>query len=116
MRRVHGPLRSAMRPIALLAAALAGPLLLTGCDQMDPLKRDYMWHPSDSNMRNIAAMAANPADLRRGRHADRRRVAGEADGVERLWNNKTTPLPGGAAGSSGASSGSGGASAAGGGT
>ena len=107
---------SAMRSIAILAATLTGPLLLAGCDQMDPLKRDYMWHPSDSNMRNIAAMAANPADLRRGRHADRRRVAGEADGVERLWNNKTTPLPGGAAGSSGASSGSGGASAAGGGT
>ncbi|MSP02525.1 MAG: hypothetical protein EXR07_15965 [Acetobacteraceae bacterium] len=94
-------------PLGRLITTLVvfSPLALSGCDQFDPLKRSYMWHPADSNTHNITAMAANPADLTRGRHSNRRRVAGESDAVDRVWSNKTAPLSGGSAGASGAGAG-----------
>jgi hypothetical protein len=95
---------------AVAAISLLG---LTGCNQIDPLKRPYMWHASNVNEQNIAAMAANPADLAYGRSSPQRRVSVESDGVTRLWTGKPLPLlsdtPGAA--SSGSSSGGGGAAA-----
>jgi hypothetical protein len=91
---------------------------LTGCDQIDPLKRPYMWHPTGVNEQNIAAMAVNPADLVHGHDSPQRRVVFESDGVARLWTGHQLPLlsdtPG--AGSSGGSSTGGGAPSGGGGS
>jgi hypothetical protein len=89
----------------LWAAAAAISLVgLTGCNQIDPLKRPYMWEASGVNDQNIAAMAVNPADLVHGRDAPQRRVIVESDGVTRLWTGKQLPLlsdtPGAAASSS----------------
>ena len=96
---------------AIPAAALTSLLVLAGCDQLDPLKRDYMWHPADINRQNIAAMAVNPNDLIRGRQAGRRRAVNEADAVEKIWSGKPTPLPGSAASGGGAATGTGGTGA-----
>ena len=102
----------------LWAAAAISLVALTGCDQIDPLKRPYMWEASGVNEQNIAAMAANPADLVHGRDSPQRRVVFESDGVARLWTGHQLPLLSdtpGAAASSGSSTG-GGAPAAGGGS
>jgi|HubBroStandDraft_1064217.scaffolds.fasta_scaffold11279_2 hypothetical protein len=92
------------------AAAALSLLTMTGCNQLDPLKRPYMWQETDSNAKNIAAMAANPADLTRGQDSQRRRAAPDADSVVRLWTGKTVALPtdtpGSASGSSTATGGS----------
>ncbi|HEX3991384.1 MAG TPA: hypothetical protein VHX39_09455 [Acetobacteraceae bacterium] len=69
-----------------------------------------MWHATGVNEQNIAAMAANPADLVHGRDAPRRRVVLESDGVNRLWTGKQLPLLSdtpGASASSGSSTGGG---------
>jgi len=97
------------RQLLKCAAAAVALLALAGCDNIDPLKRPYMWNESGVNQQNIAAMAANPADLYHGRDTPKRKVAVESDAIEHFWNGKPTPLSGNAAGSSGASSGSGGA-------
>lgn len=97
----------------LWLAAAVSLLSLTSCDQIDPLKRPYMWYATGVNEQNIAAMAANPADLVHGRDAPQRRVNVESDGVTRLWTGHPLPLmtdtPG--ASSSTGSSSSGGATA-----
>jgi hypothetical protein len=67
-------------------------LALTGCNRLDPLERPYMWQATNSNAQNIAAMAANPADLTRGQDQQRRRAAVDSDSVVRLWTGKTVPL------------------------
>jgi type IV pilus biogenesis protein CpaD/CtpE len=77
----------------VLCAAAVGLLALAGCDQIDPLKRPYMWQETGANAHNIAAMAANPADLIHGRDLARRRSAMDSDSVDRLWSGKTLPLP-----------------------
>lgn len=104
--------------VTLGATAAITLLALTGCNQIDPLKRDYMWHATGVNEHNIAAMAVNPHDLVRGRDTARRRVVVELEGVERLWSGRPYPLPtsGGAAGgaASGGASGGGGSSSGGG--
>jgi hypothetical protein len=102
----------------LWAAAAISLVALTGCDQIDPLQRPYMWHPTGVNEQNIAAMAANPADLVHGRDSPQRRVIVESDGVARLWTGHQLPLLSdtpGASTSSGSSTG-GGAPAGGGGS
>ncbi len=65
----------------LSAAAAIGLLTLTGCNQIDPLKRPYMWQASGANEQNLAAMAVNPADLVHGRDTSQRRVIVESDGA-----------------------------------
>ena len=93
----------------LWAAVAVSVLTLTGCDQIDPLKRPYMWHPTGVNEQNIAAMAVDPTDLVRGRSSPQRRVVVESDGVTRLWTGKQLPLlsdtPGASASSSSSSGG-----------
>jgi hypothetical protein len=86
------PPRTRPGAITLWAAAAISLLGLTGCNEIDPLQRPYMWHPSGVNEQNIAAMAANPADLVHGRDAPQRRVVLESDGVARLWTGKQLPL------------------------
>jgi hypothetical protein len=101
-----------------LATALSL-LTLSGCDQIDPLKRPYMWHATGVNEQNIAAMAVNPADLVHGRDTSQRRVIVESDGVTRLWTGRQLPLLSdtpGSASSAGSSAGSGPATPAGGGS
>jgi hypothetical protein len=77
---------------AFWAAAAVGLVALSGCDQIDPLKRPYMWHATGVNEQNIAAMAVNPADLVHGRDSTQRRVIVESDGVNRLWSGHPLPL------------------------
>jgi hypothetical protein len=88
--------------------AALGLLALTGCNQIDPLKRPYMWHEGEVNAHNIAAMAVNPGDLVRGRDTSRRQVITESEGARRLWSGQQLPLLG--AGASGSSGGAGGGS------
>jgi hypothetical protein len=92
---------------------------LTGCNQIDPLERPYMWHPTGVNEQNITAMAVNPADLVHGRDSPQRRVVLESDGVARLWTGHQLPLLSdtpGAGASSGSSTGGGAPPAGGGGS
>jgi type IV pilus biogenesis protein CpaD/CtpE len=70
-----------------------GLVALAGCDRLDPLQRPYMWHETEVNAHNIAAMAVNPADLIHGRGQARRPARMETNGVERLWTGKALPLP-----------------------
>ena len=78
---------------SLLATAALSLLALAGCDAVDPLKRPYMWEESGVNAHNIAAMAANPADLVHGQDSPRHRA--DPDSVDRVWTNKPTQLLGG---------------------
>jgi len=93
----------------LWLAAAVSLVTLTGCDQIDPLKRPYMWHATGINDQNIAAMAVNPADLVHGRDSTQRRVVVESDGVTRLWTGHSLPLlsdtPGASASTSSSSGG-----------
>jgi type IV pilus biogenesis protein CpaD/CtpE len=95
----------------LWALAAMSLMALAGCSQTDPLTRPYMWEESGVNEHNIAAMAANPADLNRGRDTSQRRVSVESDPIEKLWSGKPTPLlTSGSTGSTGAPATSGGGS------
>ena len=95
---------------ALTAAAAVSLLALAGCNQLDPLKRPYMWTDQNVNEKNIAAMAVNPGDLIHGQDSPARPARQDSEAVDRSWSAKPVPLGGGAgaSGSSGTSSGSGG--------
>jgi len=82
-------------PIALLA--------LAGCGSRDPYRRTDVWQPTGSNAANLAAMVANPNDLRQGRGVTRIGTIEPAAAVNRLWTDNPRPL----APSAGASAGSG---------
>ncbi len=82
---------------AITAAAVAGAgllVVLAGCAGVEPYDRRFTWRPTGANEANLAAMAANPADLAHG-HAQ-----GPADGqlaamaVERLRLGHVKPLTG----------------------
>ena len=107
-----------MKSRTLLASATLGLLALSGCDQMDPMTRAYVWNPSGTNPHNIAAMAVNPADLIHGREGGPHRASMDTDAVDRVWSNKPTPLlsttTGSNSGATGGSGGSGGGSSSGG--
>jgi type IV pilus biogenesis protein CpaD/CtpE len=95
----------------LWALAAMSLMALAGCSQTDPLTRPYMWEESGVNEHNIAAMAANPADLTHGRDSSQRRVSVESDPIEKFWSGKPTPLlTSGSTGSTGAPATSGGGS------
>ena len=98
----------------LWAVAAISMLALAGCNQIDPLKRPYMWEATGVNNRNIAAMAVNPGDLVHGRDSSQRRVVVESDGVTRLWSGRPLPLLSDAPGASTSSSSSSGGGASGG--
>lgn len=94
--------------VARTAAAILSLAALAACDQLDPLSRPYSWVPGNINSLNIASMAANPADLTRGRHTDQRRSQPDADSVDRLFNGKAAAFGSGGAGGSGGTGGGGG--------
>jgi type IV pilus biogenesis protein CpaD/CtpE len=106
--------RTCNRSILLLATCV--PLALAGCSQIDPLTAPYKWHPTNVNAANIAAMAANPADLVRGRSSTRRLSVMDSDAVDRVWTNKPTALSGGSSGGGSGGASGGGAAPSGGGT
>ena len=99
----------------LLALAAALLVMLTGCEERDPLRRTDVWYPTGANAANIAAMVANPNDLIRGRGAHGGDGTEAATAVDRLWTDKTKPLPH-INDSSGAASGGGGGGSGGSGT
>ncbi len=76
-----------------LALATALLVMLAGCEERDTLRRTDVWYPTGANAANIAAMVANPSDLIRGRGARGSDGTEAAMAVERLWQDKTKPLP-----------------------
>jgi hypothetical protein len=114
---MRDPIMRSVAARALGSIAALSLLALTGCNKLDPLKRPYMWQATGSNEQNIAAMAANPADLIHGQDSQRRRASMDTDSVMRVWTGKTVPLMSDTAGSTSApSSGSGAAASTGGGS
>lgn len=71
---------------------LAALLALCGCVDTDPINREGMWSATGANARNIAAMAASPQDLIRGRSDTRGNGLLAAAAVTRLQQGKTRPL------------------------
>jgi hypothetical protein len=83
-----------MRSCALL---LLMPVL-SGCAADDPYRAGGLWQPTGANAANLAAMAANKRDLVAGRGRPTPGGSVQSDAVERLWQGRTYPLGGGAAG------------------
>ena len=81
-------------------------IALAGCDR-DPYRRTDVWQPTGSNAANIAAMAADPNDLIRGRGVMQTGTKTSTAAVERIWNDNPRTL-GSPSGSGGSGSGSGG--------
>jgi len=77
--------------IGVLPALLLGTATLAGCAQTDPFNRAGIWQPSGANAANIASMAANPADLTRGRGDPPSNLRTATGAVERLWKGPTAP-------------------------
>jgi hypothetical protein len=78
---------------ALLPAGLLLATLVSGCAQDDPYTRDGMWQPEGINDQNLAAMAANPADLLHGHGESRPQPRLATVAVTRLLAGSPTPLP-----------------------
>lgn len=83
-------------------------LLLAGCTSRDPYYRTDVWRPTGANAANIAAMAADPHDLIRGRGDDRQFSKPAARAVDKVWSGQSSS-GGSSGGASGGSSGGGGA-------
>lgn len=93
---------------ALAFIVLTGSLLLlAGCMSQDPYYRTDVWRPTGANAANIAAMAADPQDLIRGRGDDRQLSKPAALAVDKVWSGQS-------AGGGSSAGGSGGGGAAGG--
>ena len=58
-----------MNRVFRLTVAIGVVAIVQGCAATDPLLNEDSWHPMGANAMNIAAQAANPADLVRGREA-----------------------------------------------
>lgn len=108
---------------ARLALAAGLLVMVAGCEELDPQRRTDVWYPTGTNAANIAAMVANPNDLIRGRGATGSSGKEATLAVDRLWQDKTKPLPvvndssgatGGGGGGSGGGGGGGGGSGGGG--
>jgi hypothetical protein len=86
-----------IRPGLIIAVCM-----LPGCNSADLDHRPGAWHPNGSNAANIAAMAADPHDLIRGRRGetDSRQAA---DAITRLWQAKAKPQADGSGGAAVAS-------------
>ena len=99
-----------MRPMLRCFGLLGLSLTLSACQgtaalDLPPPPSD--WQPQGVNAANIAAMAAHPGDLVRGR-GDRRRTGQDvAAPVLRLWQDRVKPLPGSALDMAGAGDASG---------
>ena len=95
-----------MRRGVWAAIASAGLALLSGCAGPEPFDRLSTWRPTGANAANLAAMAARPAELARGRGT------GPTDGqvvtaaVERLRYGRLKPIGDTSAGGGGGNVGS----------
>jgi len=70
------------------------PLLqVVGCSAIAPYRRTSPWRPMGVNARDLAAMAANPTDLVRGRGAPGAPGAIAVTPVAGLRRGKAIPLP-----------------------
>ena len=76
-------------------------LLLAGCANLDPYRRADVWSPTGGNAGNIAAMAADPHDLIVGRSENGKDAYEAVGAVDRVWQDKTKPLPKSGGGASG---------------
>ena len=77
------------RPLFGMALLLA----CAGCNAIDPLYRDGLWHPTGANAANLAAMVDVPSDLVRG---GGRRDAGAdlpVDAIDRYRHDRVRSLP-----------------------
>jgi len=69
------------------------PIILAGCDRIDPYKRDGAWRPNGANEANLRAMVVVPSDLSVATRA------GPADGqlaaaaLSRLHHDRLRQLP-----------------------
>ncbi|WP_323990945.1 hypothetical protein [Nguyenibacter sp. L1] len=87
--------------------------LVGGCGTLDPYHKPYAWHPSGANAANLAAMVADPRDLREGHGGEAPDAQAPVMAVERIRLDKPKALPstngisGGVSGSSGSGSGGG---------
>jgi type IV pilus biogenesis protein CpaD/CtpE len=88
---------------------IVGLLVLAGCTDRDPYRRNDVWQPTGANAANLAAMAANPNDLIQGHAQSRIDTRTPVAAVNRLWSDNPRPLAGGSSGGSGGG-GSGGSS------
>ncbi len=86
---------------ALLTGAALSLLCLSGCDQIDPLTRPYVWKATDINRHNIAAMAVHPSDLIQGRGTARHGAFEDVAAIDHINGGKPVVLPNPAAGSGG---------------
>ncbi len=80
-RKIRVPSAVQLGTLALALATLG----VGGCSQTDPYQRSGTWKPSGVNDANIAAQAANPADLTRGRAAPPGTMRTATTAVERMW-------------------------------
>lgn len=77
--------RSTIVHLVRLALPIMVPVLLAGCANLDPYRRDYMWQPNGSPAGDFAAQVANPMDLVKGRGTDDV-DGGRAAAVIAKWN------------------------------
>lgn len=109
--RAHWPDARRRRAGRALAGLLLAALPLAGCGghYVDAYDAPGTWHAQGVNDMNIAAQAANPSDLVRGRSSQGGTVRTAAAAVTNLWSGKSDK----AAGAGAAGGGSGVAAAAG---
>ena len=105
-----GPCITHRRPLGRAAGLLLALLALGGCAATDTYSRPGTWHPDGANAANLAAMAANPADLLHGRGRGGSDGALAAAAIERLWDGPP-PATGGTGGTAGGAQANGGTSA-----
>lgn len=74
-----------MQSIPARIALCAAPLLLAGCMSREPYHRTDVWQPTGANIANIAAMAADPHDLIRGRGVTEHSAKAPELAVEKTW-------------------------------
>ena len=67
-------------------------MLLSSCDALEPYDRDYTWRATGASQANLAAMAANPADLVQGRGSDGSDGLQATAAIERLRHGKVKAL------------------------
>ncbi len=77
----------------LLSGAGALCASLGGCDDIDPLYREGMWHPTHVNRPNATLMVADPADLVRGHGVAGSDSRLDVAAIDRMYADKVKKLP-----------------------
>ena len=82
-----------MRARGATSLLLGVPLLLGGCESIDPLTRPGVWHPVGANDATLAVMIAQPSELASGTAAPLADGAVAAAAVARYRAGKVKRLP-----------------------